>query len=75
MGTNSAPELLLELDRSGSLPLRAQLEDALRTAVREGRLGEHSRDVLGELGYDPGEIAVLVAAGTVRAEDPGAAQE
>src|ERR1700751_549849 len=43
MGTNSAPELLLELDRSGPGPRRAQLEDGLRTAVREGRLAARSR--------------------------------
>lgn len=48
MGTNQAgvltatatrgEELLLELDRSAGTPLRAQLEDALREAVRSGRL-------------------------------------
>ncbi|HXB15297.1 MAG TPA: PLP-dependent aminotransferase family protein [Solirubrobacteraceae bacterium] len=40
MGTNShrGEELLLELDRSTGTPLRAQLEDALREAVRSGRL-------------------------------------
>ena len=38
MGTNSGPELLLELDRDARRPLRAQLEDGLREAVRSGRL-------------------------------------
>ena len=43
MGTNSGPELLLELDRGGRTPLRAQLEDALREAVRSGRLPANAR--------------------------------
>ena len=43
MGTNSGPELLLELDRGGRTPLRAQLEDALREAVRSGRLPADAR--------------------------------
>jgi GntR family transcriptional regulator/MocR family aminotransferase len=43
MGTNSGGELLLELDRSAPRPLRAQLEDGLRAAVREGRLAARSR--------------------------------
>jgi GntR family transcriptional regulator/MocR family aminotransferase len=44
MGTNSAgPELLVELDRSARRPLRAQLEDGLREAVRSGRLRAHTR--------------------------------
>ena len=38
MGTNSGPELLVELDRAAARPLRAQLEDGLREAVRSGRL-------------------------------------
>jgi GntR family transcriptional regulator / MocR family aminotransferase len=41
--TNSGPELLVELDRSARRPLRAQLEDALREAVRSGRLPASSR--------------------------------
>jgi GntR family transcriptional regulator/MocR family aminotransferase len=36
-------ELLIELDREATRPLRAQLEDALREAVRSGRLSPHSR--------------------------------
>ena len=37
-GANSGPELLVELDRTTRRPLRAQLEDGLREAVRSGRL-------------------------------------
>jgi len=43
LGTNSGPELLVELDRSARRPLRAQLEDGLREAVRSGRLPAHGR--------------------------------
>ena len=39
----SGPELLVELDRAARAPLRAQLEDALREAVRTGRLAAHAR--------------------------------
>ncbi len=42
-GTNSTPEVLLELSRSARVPLRAQLEDALREAVRSGRLPARAR--------------------------------
>jgi GntR family transcriptional regulator/MocR family aminotransferase len=42
-GTTSGPELLLELDRTASRPLRAQLEDGLREAVRSGRLPANTR--------------------------------
>src|SRR5437016_9897257 len=42
-GANSGPELLLELDRARPRPLRAQLEDGLREAVRSGRLRAHAR--------------------------------
>jgi GntR family transcriptional regulator/MocR family aminotransferase len=42
-GTNSGPELLLGLDRGAGRPLRAQLEDGLREAVRSGRLAAHAR--------------------------------
>jgi GntR family transcriptional regulator/MocR family aminotransferase len=42
-GANSGPELLVELDRAMRRPLRAQLEDALREAVRSGRLAAHTR--------------------------------
>jgi GntR family transcriptional regulator/MocR family aminotransferase len=43
LGTTSSPELLVELDRSARRPLRAQLEDALREAVRSGRLPAQGR--------------------------------
>src|SRR3954464_9852910 len=36
--TASGPELLIELRRGGARPLRAQLEDGLRDAIRSGRL-------------------------------------
>jgi GntR family transcriptional regulator/MocR family aminotransferase len=42
-GTNSGPELLVELDRADARPLRAQLEGGLREAVRAGRLPARSR--------------------------------
>jgi GntR family transcriptional regulator/MocR family aminotransferase len=42
-GANSGPELFVELDRSTRRPLRAQLEDGLRQAVRSGRLAAHAR--------------------------------
>ncbi len=42
-GATSGPELLVELDRSARRPLRAQLEDALREAVRSGRLPANTR--------------------------------
>jgi GntR family transcriptional regulator/MocR family aminotransferase len=43
LGTNSGPELLLALDREARRPLRAQLEDGLRDAVRQGRLPARAR--------------------------------
>src|SRR4051812_15789539 len=42
-GTAPSPELLVELDRSLRRPLRAQLEDGLRDAVRSGRLSAGTR--------------------------------
>src|SRR3984893_10806758 len=42
-GANSGPELFVELDRATRRPLRAQLEDELRDAVRSGRLAAHAR--------------------------------
>jgi GntR family transcriptional regulator/MocR family aminotransferase len=56
MGTNAGgPELLVELDRAARVPLRSQLEDGLREAVRSGRLPAHarlpaSRALAGDLG-------------------------
>jgi GntR family transcriptional regulator / MocR family aminotransferase len=38
-----ASEVLLTLDRGGGVPLRAQLEDQVRQAIRAGRLGAGDR--------------------------------
>jgi GntR family transcriptional regulator / MocR family aminotransferase len=38
-----ASEVLVTLDRSGRVPLRAQLEDQFRRAIRSGRLGDGER--------------------------------
>ena len=38
-----APEMLVTLDRRRSFPLRAQLEDQFRLAIRSGRLGAGDR--------------------------------
>jgi GntR family transcriptional regulator/MocR family aminotransferase len=38
-----APEVLLTLDRDRSVPLRVQLEDQFRQAIRSGRLGAGDR--------------------------------
>ncbi|HTY95981.1 MAG TPA: winged helix-turn-helix domain-containing protein, partial [Solirubrobacteraceae bacterium] len=45
MGTNSGggADLLLRLDRAAPRPLRAQLEEELRGAIRDGRLAADSR--------------------------------
>src|SRR5450755_238811 len=56
-----SPELLLPLDRGSGQPLRAQLEAALREAIRSGRLhgGERlpsSRALAGELGVSRGLV-------------------
>jgi len=55
------PELLVRLDRSARQPLRAQLESALREAIRDGRLrgGERlpsSRALARELGVSRGMV-------------------
>jgi len=59
--STSGPDLLVELDRSGAVPLRAQLEQQLRAAVRSGRLvaGERlpsSRTLAGQLGLSRGVV-------------------
>src|ERR1700728_2792641 len=56
-----SPELLVRLDRSARLPLRAQLEASLREAIRGGRLraGERlpsSRELARELGVSRGMV-------------------
>src|ERR1700753_1597295 len=43
MGTNVGAELLVEIDRDARRPLRSQLEDGLREAVRSGRLAADTR--------------------------------
>jgi GntR family transcriptional regulator / MocR family aminotransferase len=55
------PELLLRLDRGSGQPLRSQLEDGLREAIRSGRLmgGERlpsSRELARELGVSRGLV-------------------
>src|SRR5687768_5025604 len=57
----SPPELLLHLDRHRSEPLRSQLEDGLRSAIRSGRLsaGERlpsSRELARQLGVSRGLV-------------------
>ena len=54
-------DLLVTLDRDAATPLRAQLEDALRTAVRAGRLtaGERlpsTRVLAADLGLSRGVV-------------------
>ncbi|GAA3801270.1 PLP-dependent aminotransferase family protein [Nocardioides panacisoli] len=56
-----APELLLTLDRESAAPLRAQLEDQLRDAVRRGRLATDerlpsSRTLAADLGLSRGLV-------------------
>jgi crotonobetainyl-CoA:carnitine CoA-transferase CaiB-like acyl-CoA transferase len=41
------------------------------TQARSPGIGEHTREVLTELGNDPAEVAALEAAGTVRSAHPG----
>jgi len=60
MGTTS-PEILVELDRSRPRGLRAQIEEALRAAVRSGRLAPgtrlpSSRALAGDLGVTRGVV-------------------
>ena len=55
------PQLLLRLDRGGGQPLRSQLEEGLRDAIRSGRLqgGERlpsSRELARELGTSRGLV-------------------
>jgi GntR family transcriptional regulator/MocR family aminotransferase len=59
--TGSGPELLVALDRTAPVPLRAQLEAGLRDAVRTGRLraGERlpsTRELARDLGVSRGLV-------------------
>jgi len=56
-----SPELLLEIDRRGDLPLHEQLERALREDIRSGRLPAgtrlpSTRGLAGELGVSRGVV-------------------
>ncbi len=56
-----SPELLLPVDRARPEPLRSQLEDGLREAIRSGRLGvgerlPSSRELARELGVSRGLV-------------------
>src|SRR5215469_6592987 len=55
------PGLLIRLDRDGGQPLRSQLEGAIRSAIRDGRLavGERlpsSRELARDLGVSRGLV-------------------
>jgi GntR family transcriptional regulator / MocR family aminotransferase len=59
--TSQPRELLLELDHSGHQPLRAQVEQQLRTAIRDGRLPAatrlpSTRELARQLGVSRGVI-------------------
>jgi len=41
--SGSGPEVLVTIDRGGGMPLRAQLEDQFRQAIRSGRLSSGER--------------------------------
>jgi GntR family transcriptional regulator/MocR family aminotransferase len=61
MRTSSALDLMVDLRRDGGLPLRAQLEDQLRGAVRSGRLAPgallpSSRALARDLGVSRGVV-------------------
>jgi GntR family transcriptional regulator / MocR family aminotransferase len=61
-GPVAGPELLLELDRSGALPLHEQLERSLRANIRRGRLPAgtrlpSTRALAAELGVSRGVVS------------------
>ena len=79
--TSSSLELLVELDRQASDPLHRQLERAIRTAVREGRLEAgtvlpSSRALASQLGVSRGIVVEsyeqLVAEGYLVSRSGGA---
>ena len=43
-----------------------QIDEQLPALGRAPRLGQHSREILAELGYAAGEVDALVAGGTVK---------
>jgi len=59
--SGSGPEMLITLDRGSGVPLRTQLEDQFRQAIRSGRLGSgeqvpSSRALAGMLGLSRGLV-------------------
>jgi crotonobetainyl-CoA:carnitine CoA-transferase CaiB-like acyl-CoA transferase len=46
-----------------------QIDERLPSLGRAPRLGQHSQEVLEELGYSANEVDALVVSGTVRVED------
>lgn len=46
-----------------------QIDERLPSLGHAPRLGQHSREVLEELGYSATEVEALVASGTVHVED------
>ncbi|MFF1572298.1 PLP-dependent aminotransferase family protein [Leifsonia sp. NPDC058292] len=59
--SNSGPELLIQLNRGSTEPLRAQLQTQLRSAIQTGRLGPgerlpSSRDFASSLGVSRGTV-------------------
>lgn len=68
-----APEVLITLDRSHPVPLRAQLEDQFRQAIRSGRLsaGERvlsSRALAKALGLSRGLVQAVIIEDDYEAE-------
>src|SRR5688572_16361638 len=81
--TSQPRELLLELDRSEKQPLRAQVEQGLRSAIREGRLPPgtrlpSTRELAPQLGVSRGVIveaySQLVAEGYLDVRQGAAAR-
>ncbi len=67
-----------EADDGLSVPLvrtPVQIDEQLPSLGRAPRLGQHSREVLAELGFGDAEIDTLVSARTVRADETAASSE